>query len=59
MIAQEVITVQAERCHELQDNADRLVARIVNKQREEYGKSKLSISQVRALTTKPSWDPEE
>lgn len=59
LIAQEVITLQAERCYGLQDNVERLVARIANKQRDKYGKSKVSISQVRALITKRSWDPEE
>ncbi|PKU32057.1 ras-related protein rab-21 [Limosa lapponica baueri] len=59
VIAQEVIAVQAEWCCELQDNVDWLVACIVNKQRDKYGKSKLSVSQVHALTTKRSWDPEE
>lgn len=48
-ITQRVITTQAE-C---------LVVRIANTRRDRYGKSKVSIAHVRALTTKPLWDPEE
>lgn len=32
---------------------------IANKQRQKYGKSKVSISQVHALFKNPSWDPKE
>lgn len=35
------------------------MACVANKPRHRYGKSKVSISQVHALTMKSSWDPEE
>lgn len=41
---QEVITIQAEQCYGLQDNVEQLVARVANKQRDKYGKSKVLIS---------------
>lgn len=58
-IAQEVSTVQAERCYELQDNVDRLLACIAKEQKEKYAKSEFLCSQVCALTTKHSWNPKE
>lgn len=58
VIIQEMITTQGERCHGLQGTVDQLVACIANKRRDRYG-SKVLISQVCALTAKPSWDPKE
>ena len=54
VIMQEVITIQAVWCCGLQDNVEWSVAHIPNKQRDRYRKSKVLISQVCALTTKPS-----
>lgn len=54
-----MITTQAEWCNGLQGTVELLVACIATKRRDRYGKSKVLISQVRALTTKPLWDPEE
>ncbi|OPJ81245.1 hypothetical protein AV530_000360 [Patagioenas fasciata monilis] len=45
-IAQEVITVQAERCYELQDNVDRLLACIAKEQKEKHAKSEFLCSQI-------------
>jgi len=56
---QEVISTQAAGCHALQGTVEQLVARIANKRRDRSGNGKVSVSQVCALTTKPSWDPEE
>lgn len=59
VIVQKVTTTQEKRCHGLQGTLEQLVAYIANKQRDRYGKNKVSISQVCALTTKPSWSPKE
>ena len=56
---QEMISTQAAGCHALQGTVEQLVARIANKRRDRSGNGKVSVSQVCALTTKPSWDPEE
>lgn len=58
-ILREVITTQAEQCHRLQGTVECLVAHVANKQRDRCRKSKVLISQVRALITKPLWDPKE
>ncbi|KAK2521985.1 hypothetical protein Q9966_012939 [Columba livia] len=53
-ITQEVITVQAERRYELQDNVDRLLACIAKKQREKNAK-KIS-QQTSGEGILPAWD---
>lgn len=43
----------------LQGTVEPLVVHIANKQRDIFGKSKVSISEVHSFTTKPWWDPKE
>lgn len=58
-VTQEVITIQAEWFYEQQCTVEQLVVCIAKKQRQRYGKSKVSISQVCALTMKSSCGPKE